>query len=81
MGEGCTVTLSGPWTDTKNDRNARKIRLNSCLLTLHKTEIFFICIIEFLAPKNSCIDINIVTLTALELMAQNVISKFQWRPF
>ena len=31
MGGGCTVTLSVPWTNTKNDENARKIRLNSCL--------------------------------------------------
>ena len=28
MGEGCTVTFSGPWTNTKN---AQKIRLNSYL--------------------------------------------------
>ena len=47
--------------------NARKIRLNSCLLILHKTETFFISIIEFLAPKNIYIDTNCVTLTALEL--------------
>ena len=47
--------------------NARKIRLNSCLLISHKTKTFFIGIIEFLAPENICIDSNFVTLTALEL--------------
>ena len=47
--------------------NARKIRLNSCLLIFHKTETFLNGIIEFLAPKNICIDTNFVTLTALEL--------------
>ena len=31
------------------------------------TETFFIGIIKFLTPKNICIDINFVTLTALEL--------------
>ena len=68
MGGGCTVTLSGPWTNTKKmTENARKIRLNSRLLISHKTETFFIGIIEFLAPKNICIDSNFVTLTALEL--------------
>ena len=46
--------------------NARKILLNSCLLIFHKTEAFFIGIIEILAPKNIYIDINSVTLTALE---------------
>ena len=51
MGGGCTVTLTGPWTNTKNDRKARKIRLNSCLLIFNKTETFFIGIIKFLAPK------------------------------
>ena len=47
--------------------NAGKIRLNSCLYIFHKTETFFIGIIEFLTPKNICIDTNFVTLTALEL--------------
>ena len=63
--------------------NTRKIRLFNRLLIIFRTEIFFIAIIEFLAPKNLCIDTNCVTLTALELkfLAQNVIFKFQWRPF
>ena len=68
MGGWCTVTLSGPWTSTKKmTENARKIRLNSCLIIFHKTETFFIGIIEFFAPKNICMDTNFVTLTALEL--------------
>ena len=32
-----------------------------------RSETFFIGIIEFLAPKNICIDTNFVTQTALEL--------------
>ena len=47
--------------------NAQKIRLNSCFEIFHRTETFFIGIIEFLTPKNICIDTNCVTLTAAEL--------------
>ena len=68
MGGGCTVTLSVPWTNTnKMTENAQKVRLNSCLLIFHKTETFFIGIIELLTPKIICIDTNFVALTALEL--------------
>ena len=67
MGGGCTVTLSGPWTNTKMTKKARKIRLISCLLIFHITEKISIGIFEFLTPKNICLDTNCVTLTALEL--------------
>ena len=47
--------------------NTRKVRLFNCLLIIYKREIFFIAIIETLAPKNICIDTNFVTVIALEL--------------
>ena len=65
--EGAQLPSLAHGLTQKMTENARKIRLNSCLLISHRTERFFIGIIIFLAPKNICIDINIVTLTALKL--------------
>ena len=51
-------------------------------ITYLQDRYIFSGIIVFLISKNVCIDTKPVTPTALELvMAQNVISKFQWRPF
>ena len=77
MGGGCTVTLSDPWTNTNMTGNARKIRLNSCLYIFRKAETFFIGIIEHMYRHQFWDSYYLRT----QVMAQNVISRFRWRPF
>ena len=67
IGGGCTVTLSGPCTNTKNDRKCTKNTFEKLFIIFPQNRNIFIGIIEFPAPKNICIHTNFVILTALEL--------------
>ena len=68
---------------TKMTENTPKTRLFNCLSIFHKTETFFIGIIEFLAPKKHMYSHQFCDSNYLrtQVMAQNVFSRFWWRPF
>ena len=63
--------------------HTRKMRLLNCLWIIYKTEIFFIGIIGILIPKKHMYRHQVCDSNCIrtQVMAQNVISKFQWRPF
>ena len=83
IGGGCTVTLSVPWINTKNDRKCTKNTFEWLYINFLQDRNIFYWHNWILHPKkhmhrHQFCDSNCFRT---QVMAQNVISRFRWRPF